>query len=132
MGLGDALKKFVAPEVDDGEIELEENEAQSLSQYEKPKVEGASNISSSAKIALFEPRSFEEGEEIGAYLKENKACCINLHRMPSDYRQRIIDFLSGVVYGVDGTIKKIGENVILISPRNLQVGGDITFQGNEF
>ena len=37
--------------------------------------------------------------------------------MPSEYRQRIIDFLSGVVYGVDGSIKRIGENVILCSPR---------------
>ena len=57
---------------------------------------------------------------------------MNLHRMPSEYRQRIIDFLSGVIYGVDGSIKKIGENVILCSPKNLQVGGDINLNGEEY
>ena len=36
-----------------------------------------------------------------------------------------IDFLSGVVYGVDGTIKKVGDTVYLCSPKNLQVGGNI-------
>ena len=35
------------------------------------------------------------------------------------------NLLSGVVYGVDGSIKKVGENVILCSPKNLQVSGDI-------
>ena len=82
-------------------------------------------------IVLFEPRNFDEAEEIGMHIKSKRACCINLHRMPSEYRQRIIDFLSGVVYGVDGSIKKVGENVILCSPKNLLVGGDIHLNGSE-
>ena len=52
--------------------------------------------------------------------------------MPPEYRQRIIDFLSGVVYGVDGSIKKVGENVILCSPKNLQVGGDINLSQQDY
>ena len=46
--------------------------------------------------------------------------------MPNDYRQRIIDFLSGVVYGVNGSIKMIGDNVILCAPRTMPVSGDIS------
>ena len=132
MGITDAIKNFIAPEEDEQTIELTESEAEALSEYEVPQSESASEISAGANIVLFEPRNFDEAEEIGRHIKKNRACCINLHRMPSEYRQRIIDFLSGVVFGVDGTIKKIGENVILCSPKSLQVGGSINLSSSEY
>lgn len=126
MGLGDKLKEFIAPEVDDEEqLELTQEEARAVSSYEKGILQSSSSITANTNIVLFEPRNFDEAEEIGHHIKSKRACCVNLHRMPSEYRQRIIDFLSGVVYGVDGSIKKVGENVILCSPKNLQVSGDI-------
>ena len=116
------------PEADNEEqLELSKEEAEAVSPYEKSTLSGSSNITANTNIVLFEPRNFDEAEEIGHHIKSKRACCVNLHRMPSEYRQRIIDFLSGVVYGVDGSIKKIGENVILCSPKNLQVSGDINF-----
>ncbi|MBQ0036937.1 MAG: cell division protein SepF [Firmicutes bacterium] len=121
MGLLDGVKNFIAPE-DEEELELTKDEAaEAISPYEKP----SANVNTNANIVLFEPRNFNEAEEIGAHIKQKRACCINLHRIPSEYRQRIIDFLSGVIFGVDGSIKKIGDNVILCSPKNLQVGGNI-------
>lgn len=121
MGFGDKFKNFIAPEDEEEELELTKEEAAAVSPYE----DARTAITSDTNIVLFEPRNFDEAEEIGHHIKNKRACCINLHRMPSEYRQRIIDFLSGVVYGVDGSIKKIGENVILCSPKNLQVGGEI-------
>ena len=114
-----------ASEDDEEQLELTKEEAEAVSPYEKSTLSGSSNITANTNIVLFEPRNFDEAEEIGHHIKSKRACCVNLHRMPSEYRQRIIDFLSGVVYGVDGSIKKVGENVILCSPKNLQVGGDI-------
>ena len=132
MGFGDKLKEFIAPEEDDEEqLELSKEEAEAVSPYEKSTLLGSSNITANTNIVLFEPRNFDEAEEIGHHIKSKRACCVNLHRMPSEYRQRIIDFLSGVVYGVDGSIKKVGENVILCSPKNLQVGGDINLNSDE-
>lgn len=121
MGFGDKIKNFIAPEEEDEELELTQEEAQAVSPYE----ESRTAITADTNIVLFEPRNFDEAEEIGHHIKNRRACCVNLHRMPSEYRQRIIDFLSGVVYGVDGSIKKVGDNVILCSPKNLQVGGEI-------
>lgn len=121
MGIGDKIKNFIAPEDEEEELELTKEEAEAVSPYEESKT----SISTDTNIALFEPRNFDEAQEIGYHIKNKRACCINLHKMPSEYRQRIIDFLSGVIYGVDGSIKKIGENVILCSPKNLQVGGEI-------
>ena len=130
MGIGEKIKEFIAPVEEEEELELNEEEAKVLSAYEKPQDESASKISSSTNIVLFEPRNFDEAEEIGRHIKNHRACCINLHRMPIEYRQRLIDFLSGVVYGVDGSIKKIGDNVILCAPRNLQVAGDINLNNS--
>ena len=134
MGIIDKINDFIAPEVEDEEengIVLDRDEAEAVSAYERPTLKNSSNITSNTNIVLFEPRNFDEAEEIGMHIKSKRACCINLHRMPSEYRQRIIDFLSGVVYGVDGSIKKVGENVILCSPKNLLVGGDIHLNGSE-
>ena len=125
----DSIKNFIAPETDEEEqLELSKQEAEAVSPYEK---DGSNAITADTNIVLFEPRNFDEAEEIGHHIKCKRACCINLHRIPSEYRQRIIDFLSGVVYGVDGSIKKIGENVFLCSPKNLQVGGDINLASEE-
>lgn len=131
MGIGEKIKNFIAPEETDEELELSQEEASVLSQYEQPQIEGASRIAANVNIVLFEPRTFEEAEEIGHHLKLKKACAVNLHRMPNEYRQRIIDFLSGVIYGVDGSIKKIGDNVILCAPKTMPVGGEITLSPNE-
>ena len=134
MGIIDKINDFIAPEVDGEEengIVLDRDEAEAISAYERPTLKGSQNITSNTNIVLFEPRNFDEAEEIGMHIKNKRACCINLHRMPSEYRQRIIDFLSGVVFGVDGSIKKVGENVILCSPKNLLVGGDIHLNAGE-
>ncbi len=102
MGFGDRLKEFIAPEEDEEEqLELTKEEAEAVSPYEK-NLSSSSAITANTNIVLFEPRNFDEAEEIGHHIKSKRACCVNLHRMPSEYRQRIIDFLSGVVYGVDG------------------------------
>ncbi len=131
MGLGDRLREFIAPEEEEEQLELTEEEAEAVSPYERKNLQGSSNITANANIVLFEPRNFDEAEEIGYHIKGKRACCVNLHRMPSEYRQRIIDFLSGVVYGVDGSIKKVGDNVILCSPKNLLVDGDINLGSDE-
>ena len=131
MGILDKLGDFIAPEEEEEQLELTEEEVKAVSRYEKSTLGQSSSITENTSIVIFEPRTFDEAEEIGFHIKSKRACCVNLHRMPSEYRQRIIDFLSGVVYGVDGSIKKVGENVILCSPKNLLVGGDIHLNSSE-
>ena len=120
MGFKDRIMNFVAPEEEETES-IQQEEKEPVSPYEN----AGTAISAETNIALFEPRNFEEAEEIGHHIKNRRACLVNLHRMPSEYRQRIIDFLSGVIFGVDGSIKKVADNTILCSPKNLQVGGQI-------
>ncbi len=132
------LKNFIAPveEEDEGEeIQYVEEEAEEVtpatSTYERKRTESVANASGNAQMVLFEPRSFEEAEEIARHLKQRRACVVNLHRLQRDFAQRTIDFLTGVVFALDGTIQKIGHNVILCAPKNVGVNGAISLDSDE-
>ena len=133
MGFMDNIKNFVAP-IDDDEDEVYEEEpvqeaapveVEPQTRYERPKRQNASSLNSNTKMVLFEPRSFGEAEEVGQRLKEGRAVVVNLHKLDRDYAQRTIDFLTGVVFALDGKIQKIGQNVILCSPAAIGVQGTI-------
>ena len=109
----------------------QEEESPSLSEYEQPKSKAINRLPGDTKMVLFEPRSFDEAEEVAKRLKENKAAVVNLHKLQRDYAQRTIDFLTGVIFALDGTIQKIGHNVILCAPRNVAVHGEINLDASE-
>lgn len=132
MGIIQKINDFIAPAEDQENLELTEEESAEMSRYENPVVKGGSKISANTNIVLFEPRDFNEAEEIAHHIKMRRACAINLHRMSSLYSQRLIDFLSGVMYAVDGSMKRIGDKVILCAPKTMPVSGDITLtEGSE-
>ena len=129
----DKLRNFIAP-VEDDETDFEEEETEvtyrpsetkPVSAYEAKKTK-VNTVPSDTQMVLFEPRSFEEAEEIARHLKQKRACVVNLHKLPRDFAQRTIDFLTGVVFALDGAIQKIGHNVILCTPQNIPVSGGIS------
>ena len=132
MGLVDKIKNFVAPEEEEYEEVLEyyDEEVETISQYEAPKSQ-VKKVASDTKMVLFEPRSFDEAEEIARHLKSRRAAVVNLHKLQRDYAQRTIDFLTGVVVALDGSIQKIGHNVILCTPKNVGVDGEINLDSEE-
>ena len=132
MGLVDKIKNFVAPEEEEDEevLEYDDEEVETISQYEAPKSQ-VKKVASDTKMVLFEPRSFDEAEEIARHLKSRRAAVVNLHKLQRDYAQRTIDFLTGVVVALDGSIQKIGHNVILCTPQNVGVDGEINLDSEE-
>jgi len=131
MSFKDKLKNILNPIEDDDYIELDPEEfeeipVESLSEYEITKGSGRMQFPNDTQMVLFEPRSFEESEEVGTYLKQKRAAVVNLHRLQRDYAQRTIDFLTGVVFALDGTIQKIGQDVILCTPNTVSVEGEIS------
>lgn len=79
-----------------------------------------------SQMVVFEPRSYSESQGIADHLKGGRGCIINLHRVSKDQAKRIIDFLSGVVYAIEGEVQKIGPNVFLCTPSNFGVSGEIS------
>lgn len=131
MGFSQKIKEFIAPIDDDEVLELEGDEVESISEYESTQSKAISKVPGDTKMVLFEPRSFDEAEEVARRLKENRAAVVNLHKLQREYAQRTIDFLTGVVFALDGSIQKIGHNVILCAPRNIGVHGEISFDSSE-
>ena len=133
MSIGQKFKEFISPIDEDDVLEVVEDveEGPALSEYEQPKTKAINKLSGDTKMVLFEPRSFDEAEEVAKRLKENKAAVINLHKLQREYSQRTIDFLSGVIFALDGTIQKIGHKVILCTPKNVVVHGEISLDASE-
>lgn len=132
MSITQKIKEFISPMSEEEFVEYEEEEVESLTEYERPRSNAVSSLSANTKMVLFEPRSFEEVDEIGKRIKENRAVVVNLHKLTREYAQRTIDFLTGVTFALDGSIQKIGTNVILCAPASMGVSGSIeTANGEE-
>lgn len=79
-----------------------------------------------AKVVLVEPRVYAEAQDIAENLRNKRATIVNLQRIDRDQGVRIIDFLSGTVYALNGDIQRIGNNIFLCTPDNVEVSGEIS------
>ena len=79
-----------------------------------------------ARVVLNEPRSYDEAQEIADHLRSRRSVVVNLQRVRNDHAIRIVDFLSGTVYALSGTITKIGPNIFLCAPDSVEIQGTIT------
>ena len=75
---------------------------------------------------MLEPRSYAEVEDIAEHLKNRRSVVVNLQQIDRDQGFRIIDFLSGTVYALGGDIQRIGADIFLCAPDNVEVAGKIT------
>lgn len=80
----------------------------------------------SSKMCLFEPRVFSDTQDIADELKNRRATLVNLQRIDKVSAKRIIDFLSGTVYAIGGDIQRVGADIFLCTPDNVEVAGSIT------
>ena len=78
------------------------------------------------KVVLYEPRSYDEAQEIADHLRSHRTVVVNLQRIRQDQALRVIDFLSGTVYALGGGISKIGGNIFLCTPDTVEIQGTIT------
>ena len=77
-------------------------------------------------MILLEPRAYSESQQIADHLKNRNSVVVNLKRVTSDQAKRIIDFLSGVIYAIGGSMQKIGVGIYLCTPKNVNVQGKIS------
>jgi cell division inhibitor SepF len=80
----------------------------------------------SVKMVLCEPKSYEDCPEIADHLKSHRPVVVNLHLVRRELGVRIIDFLSGTVYALGGSIQKVGKNAFICTPANVDIQGSIT------
>lgn len=126
MGM-DKLKGFFGGSNDNEEkndLDINENEF-----YESKTAFAES--SKDSKMILFEPRAYSESQQIADYLKKRNAVVVNLKRVTPDQAKRIVDFLSGTLYAINGGLQKLGSGIFLCTPNNVDVEGSITDEAKE-
>lgn len=84
------------------------------------------SVQKSSKVILVEPRVYAEAQDISDHLKNKRAVVVNLQRIERDQGVRIVDFLSGTVYALGGDIQRIGTDIFLCVPDNVEVAGAIS------
>ena len=77
------------------------------------------------KMVISQPTTFEQSEEICQYLKERKSCIVNLEYVNKEVARRIVDFISGGVYALNGHIQKISNSIFLIAPANYDIDNEM-------
>ncbi len=78
------------------------------------------------KTILVEPRAFSEAQQIADYLKNKNQVVVNFKRVTSDVSKRIMDFLNGIIYAIDGTMQKLGPGIVICAPKGFEIEGSIT------
>ena len=83
------------------------------------------NQAQSIKMVISQPTTFEQSDEICSFLKEKKSVIVNLEYVNKDVARRIVDFISGGVYALDGYIQKVSNSIFLVAPSNYEITNEM-------
>ena len=154
MSFWDNVKKFAQPysdeEYEDYEDELEgfeeETEQPARGRRPSPFASVTSNESSytasepsapsfsgqvlnmssgKQEVVLFHAKTFDDAAKAANELRRKKAVILNMENVDKALTRRVVDFLSGSVYALDGSVKKVAQSTYLFCPHNMDVVGDL-------
>ena len=150
MSFWDNVKKFAQPYDDEDYDDYDEE----LDEYEEPAEEPAprtrrpSPFASTAaaapaasvpsfggqvlnmnsgkqEVVLFHAKTFDDAAKAADELCKRKAVILNMENVDKALTRRVVDFLSGSVYALDGRVKKVAQSTYLFCPHNMDVTGDL-------
>ena len=84
-----------------------------------------SNASNKQEVVLFRPGSFNDTSKAADDLRNRKAVIVNMENVDKAMARRVVDFLSGCVYALDGDVNKIAQSAYLFCPHNMDIIGDL-------
>ena len=83
------------------------------------------SASNKQEVVLFRPGSFNDTSKAADDLRSRKAVIVNMENVDKAMARRVVDFLSGCVYALDGDVKKIAQSAYLFCPHNMDIVGDL-------
>ena len=151
MGFMDELKKLAKPyadddddfdEFDEGTAAPARNTSRAAEQDEPAQNTGRRTAGAAAagadrnkvvnihttaqmQVVLVKPDRFDNVSEIAEHLRDKRAVVLNLESTNKDVARRLVDFLSGCAYALDGKIKKVAISTYIITPYNVDIMGDL-------
>ena len=153
MSLWDSMKKFAQPysydEYDDYEQEAESFEEpqeerpartrrfsttgnEEARSYTTGKPTGTTafsgqvvNMGNKQEVVLFHPANFNDTSKAADDLRNKRAVIVNMENVDKAMARRVVDFLSGCTYAIDGSVKKVAQATYLFCPHNMEIVGDL-------
>ncbi len=110
-------------ENEDEEIEVEDRKLFGRKNNKVVNMPQAQN--QAIKMVISQPTTFEQSDEICSFLKEKKSVIVNLEYVNKDVARRIVDFISGGVYALDGYIQKVSNSIFLVAPSNYEITNEM-------
>ena len=77
------------------------------------------------EVVLFHAKTFDDAAKAADELRRRKAIILNMENVDKTLTRRVVDFLSGSIYALDGSVKKIAQATYLFCPHNMDVVGDL-------
>lgn len=73
------------------------------------------------RVVVMHPRTLEDGQVIADQVKSRRPVIVNLDAADEKSQQRLLNFLSGVAYALDGGLRQVGDSIYLVTPSNVEV-----------
>lgn len=99
--------------------------------YEEEKVKPQARVLpmtgtvATSKVVITQPEAYEDVEEIGEYLKQRKSVIVNLESINKEDGKRVLDFLSGASFALEGSIQKVSNLIYLMTPKTVEIQNDV-------
>ena len=77
------------------------------------------------KMVIYQPMSYDDAQLIIDHLRNRKPIVVNLVDLEVEVAQRILDFMSGAVYAVNGNIQRVAKGIFILAPSNVDISGNI-------
>ncbi len=129
----DSLRRFFTLEEESYSPESQDSDQLDLSEYSVsaaehpvPEVRSGRNVVSlptakKQEIVVLEPASFADAREIAETLKLKKCILLNMRKTDKELARRIVDFLSGISYAIEGQSQKVADQIYLFTPGHFEI-----------
>ncbi len=133
----DKIKEFFGFENEEGQISDDfqdfETETEDSKPQEKKREKSEKkndkivniNATTQLEVVLVKPEAYADGSIVADHLINRRTVVLNLESTNKEVSRRLLDFLSGVAYAIDGQIKRVANSTFIITPYNVGVVGDI-------
>ncbi len=82
------------------------------------------NTNVQMQVVVIQPTCYEDAQQICDQVKAKKPVVVNLEQVEYPIAQRIMDFLSGTCYSLEGSIQRVANNIFVIAPENVEISGE--------
>jgi cell division inhibitor SepF len=120
--------------LEDEEMDYEEFDSMEEEEYIQEPVYTKSNrrgkvvdlpTGNGMKMVVYKPANYDDTQDVIDYLKARKPVVVNLETLEIDVAQRVLDFISGAVYSLNGSIHKVSKGIFVLAPTNVDISGNV-------